>query len=119
MLFAQVLIDVAHQGDVREIEARAIGIERRTPHASLRVDFAEPGKSEGALWLTACVLISNIGGRRAGLLEIMIIVASGDCRARIVKPSACILWSCRNDRREIFGCGLEILAREHLVGVLA
>ena len=31
----------------REIEARAIGIERRTPHASLRVNFAKPGKSEG------------------------------------------------------------------------
>ena len=76
MLFAQVLIDVAHQGDVREIEARAIGIERRTPHASLRVDFAKPGKSEGALWFIACVLISDIGGRRAGLLEIMIIIAA-------------------------------------------
>jgi len=33
----------------RKIEARAIGIERRTPHASLRVNFAKPGKSEGRL----------------------------------------------------------------------
>lgn len=119
MLLAEILIDIAHLRDFGDIEARAVGIERRTPLALLGKDFAEPGERRRLLRLSARVLISNVGGRRAGLLEIIVIPGRRDCRARIGKPGAGILRIGRDDRRGQFERGLKLLARDRLLHVLA
>ncbi len=97
MFFAEILINVAHLRDIGEIKARAVSIERGTPHASLGVDFAEPGERHRLLRLGAGPLISEIGSRRTLRLE-LIIVLHRDRRARIGDPGARVLGIGRDDR---------------------
>src|ERR1700694_1168206 len=66
VLFEEIVIDIAYLRDIGDIEARAVGVERRTPHASLGKDFAEPSERQRQLRLGAGPLISEIGWRRAG-----------------------------------------------------
>ena len=100
MLFAEVLIDIAHLRDIGNIEARAIGIEGGTPHASLGKDFAEPGERHRLFRLGTRPLIGDIGGRRTLRLE-LIIVLRRDRRARIGDPGARDPWDWPRRSRQI------------------
>src|SRR5262249_8197220 len=63
MLFAQILIDIAHLRHIYEIQTRAIGMERGAPPTSPSKDFAEPRERCRFVRLGACLFVANVSRR--------------------------------------------------------